>query len=179
MRRSPFAVCLPAFVFCLLLLALLSCGYHVAGQADLMPKNIKSIAIPAFGNLTTRYKLPDLLTAAIAREFISRTRYQVVADSNNADAVLSGTVTNLYTYPTVFDPKTGRASGVQVIVVLRVTLRDRATGAALFNRPQLMFRQNYEISVDPKAYFDESDVAMARLSQDVARSVVSAILENF
>ena len=151
----------------------------MAGKADLMPKNIKTIAIPAFGNLTTRYKLPDLLTAAVTREFISRTRYQIVNDSNNADAVLSGTVTNLFTYPTIFDPKTGRASGVQVIVVLQVALRDRATGAALFSRPAMQFRQNYEISVDPNAYFDESDVAMARLSQDVARSVVAAILENF
>ena len=30
------------------------CGYHVSGHADLMPKNIKTIAIPAFGNITTR-----------------------------------------------------------------------------------------------------------------------------
>jgi hypothetical protein len=34
-----------------------SCGYHVSGHADLLPKHIKSIAIPAFGNLSTRYRL--------------------------------------------------------------------------------------------------------------------------
>jgi hypothetical protein len=41
------------------------------------------------------------------------------------------------------------------------------------------FRQRYEISVDQLAYFEESDVALARLSQDVARTLVSSILENF
>ena len=156
-----------------------SCGYHVGGRADLLPKNIRTIAIPAFANVTTRYRLSDLLSSAITREFISRSRYRIVADPNNADAVLSGSVVNFFAYPTTFDPNTNRAAGVQAIVMLQVTLRNRATNAVIFNRPNMEFRQNYEISVDPKAYFDESDAALERLSRDVARSVVSAILENF
>lgn len=164
-------------VFCLLPLA--SCGYHVAGRADVLPKNINVIAIPAFGNVTTRYKIANLLSGAITREFISRTRFRIVADPDQADAVLSGSVIGFYTYPTTFDPATGRASGVQAIVVLQVSLRARATNAVLLDRPRMEFRSNYEISIDPKAYFDESDVAMDRLSRDVAHSVVSAVLENF
>jgi hypothetical protein len=40
--------------------------------------------------------------------------------------------------------------------------------------------QRYEISVTfPKAYFEESDAALDRLSRDVARDLVSSILENF
>jgi hypothetical protein len=41
------------------------------------------------------------------------------------------------------------------------------------------FRERYELSVDPKAYFDESEPALQRMSRDTAQSVVSAILENF
>ena len=52
-------------------------------------------------------------------------------------------------------------------------------GKVLFNRPNLEFRDRYEISVDPKQYLDESQAALSRLSRDVARTVVSAILENF
>ena len=167
------------FVSCLLPFAFACCGYHVAGTTDVLPKNVKTIAIPAFGNVTTRYKISELLAAAITREFISRTRYQIVADPNAADAVLTGTVVNFFAYPTTFDPKTGRAAGVQAIVMMQVTLRDRVSSAVLFDRPHMEFRQNYEISIDPKAYFDESEVAMDRLSHDVARSVVSAVLENF
>ena len=47
--------------------ALTSCGYHVAGKADLVPKTVNTIAIPAFGNITTRYKLTDHLPEAISR----------------------------------------------------------------------------------------------------------------
>jgi hypothetical protein len=49
----------------------------------------------------------------------------------------------------------------------------------LFTRAGAEFRERYEISIDPKAYFDESGTAMERLSKSVARSVVSAILEKF
>jgi len=163
----------------LLPFALASCGYHVAGTTDVLPKNVKTIAIPAFGNITTRYKISDLLSAAITREFISRTRYQIVADPDQADAVLTGSVVNFVSYPTVFDSKTGRAAGIQAIVTMQLTLRDRGTNAVLFDRPHMESRQNYEISVDPRAYFDESEVGMDRLSRDVARAVVSAVLENF
>ena len=53
-------------------LALTGCGYHVAGHADLLPKTIKTVAIPAFGNVTARYKLTDQLPEAIAHEFIAK-----------------------------------------------------------------------------------------------------------
>ena len=86
---------------------------------------------------------------------------------------------NFFAYPTTFDPQTGRAAGVQVIVYLALSLRDRATNTVLFDRPHMEFRQTYEISVDPATYFDESDVAMDRLSREVARTVVCAVRENF
>ncbi|MDX2154777.1 MAG: LptE family protein [Bryobacteraceae bacterium] len=163
----------------LALLALNACGYRVAGKGDLLPKNIKTIAVPAFANVTTRYKLTDLLPAAITREFISRTRYEVVTDVNQADAILTGVVANVFTSPTVFDPGTGRASGIQVNVNLQVTLRERESGKMLYNQPNMEFRQRYEIALDPKSFFDESGAALERLSRDVARTVVTGVLEVF
>lgn len=155
------------------------CGYRVSGHSDLLPAKIKTIAIPSFGNVTTRYRLTDRLPASIAREFISRTRYRIVADPREADAILSGAVINFFSNPTVFDPATGRASGVQVNVYLQITLREQASGKVLYSQPNMEFKQRYEISVDPRAFFDESDNALDRLSQDVARTVVSAILSSF
>ena len=160
--------------------ALLSgCGYHRAGRADLLPKTIHTIAVPAWGNVTTRYRLAERLPAQITREFIQRTRYRVVASAEEADSVLNGAVVNFMSYPTVFDPVTGRAAGIQVVVILQTSLTERATGRVLFTRHSLEFRERYEISVDPKAYFDETGSALDRLAGDVARSLVGAILDNF
>lgn len=159
--------------------AALGCGYHVSGRADLLPKNIRTIAVPAFGNATTRYRLADHLSGAVTREFLTRTRYRIVADPNEADAILQGSLVNYSSYPAVFDPATGRASGVLMAATLQIVLRDRATGAVIFARPSMEIRERYEIAIDPRAYFEESDTAVERMSRDVARSIVSAVLEKF
>jgi outer membrane lipopolysaccharide assembly protein LptE/RlpB len=155
------------------------CGYHVSGGADTMPKNVKTIAIPAFANLTTRPRLAQSLSGALTREFLTRTRYQIVTDPNAADAVLTGVVSRYENIPVLYDQNTGRASGVEVNVRLDITLRERASGKTLYSRPAFDYRDRYEISLDPTVYVEESDVALERLSRDVARTVVSAVLENF
>jgi hypothetical protein len=162
-----------------MILALWSCGYHVAGRADLLPKTIQTISIPAFSNNTTRYKLTDRLAEALSREFIARTRYRIVPDPNTADAVLKGIVNNYLSFPTVLDPISGRASAVDLRVYLTVTLVERATGRVLFSRPNMEVRERYEISVTPGPYFEESDAALDRVSRTVAQQLVTSILENF
>ena len=156
-----------------------SCGYHVSGHGDLVPKTIRTIAIPAWNNASSRNRLTDRIPEAIAREFIQRTRYQIVQDVNQADAVLRGTIVNAVSYPVIFDPQNSRASVVQVHVVMSATLVERSTGKEIFSRPAFDVKQQYELSSDPRAFFDESTPAMDRLSRDVARLLVSAILENF
>jgi hypothetical protein len=156
-----------------------ACGYHLAGRAATVPKEVHTIAIPAFGNATVRHRLARLLAADVAREFNTRTRFRVVADPQQADAVLSGTLATFNAFPTIFDPGSNRATGAQVVVTLSVYLTDRHTGKTLFAQPGLEARERYEISTDPQAYFDESGTAIERVSRDVARRIVSAVLENF
>lgn len=166
------------YAIALLAMGLAGCGYQMVGKVDSLPKTIHSIAVPTVRNATTQYKVTDLLGQYISREFISRTRYKVVVDPAEADANLICNVVNFVSYPTVVDPTAGRATGVQAIMTLNVVLRDKA-GVILFNRPNFEVRERYEISVDPAQYFDESEPAMQRLAQDVARTVVTAVLTKF
>jgi len=157
--------------------ALAGCGYHVSGPGNLMPKSIRTVAVTPMNS--TRYQLARILPADIARELISRTKYKLIDDPSQADAVLSGRVLNFSNFPTLFDPATGRATSVQVVVSLQVSFTERTTGKTLFSRPNMEVRERYQISTNPQQYFDESGTAIMRLSKDVAQSVVSAILENF
>ena len=159
--------------------SLFSCGYHTGGKADLVPKGIQTISIPAFTTFTTRYKLVDVLPQQIGREFIARTRFRIVNDPSEADATLIGSVNTVTAFPTIFDPTSGKATSVQIAVSLSVRLIERTTGRVLYSRANMIARQNYEIAVDPHQFFDERDPAFARLSRDVAHDIVSAIVENF
>lgn len=161
------------------LAVLTGCGYHVTGQADMMPKSIKTIAVPPFANVTPRQQLARLLTSDVTREFISRTRYTVVNDPDVADAVLRGTLTNFDVNPIIFDPASGRATTVHVRATLRIALTERATGKVIFEQPRMQWDERYQVSISPEAYFDESGTAIIRVSQSMARMIVSAVLENF
>jgi TolB-like protein len=154
------------------------CGYQVAGTANVLPTEIRTIAVLPWGNVSTQYKLSDAIAEAVTRELITRTHYRVISDPAKADAVLSGAVANLFSSTTIVDPVSGRSTGAQVIVQVQARLMDK-NGKVLFERPNIEFRDRYEISIDPRQYFDESQPAMLRLSRDVARTIVSAILENF
>ncbi len=169
----PFAFCL-AFCF-----SCVGCGYHVAGRGDQIPKDVQTIAVVPFTNVTSRYKLEQYLTRSIGHEFLTRTRFRVIPNEQEADAVLRGAVVNIFIYPLIFDPVSGRATSAQVMVQMQVTLRDRRSGKVLYQNQNFEARERYEVAVDPKAYFEESEVGVQRLSQSVARTLVSAILEKF
>jgi hypothetical protein len=155
------------------------CGYHIAGQADLMPKSIHTIYIEPFHNGAQRTDITRLLMAGLAREFISRTHFKMVNDARDADAVLAGAVTNVATGSTTADPASGRSTGALLLLQMNIYLTERATGKSLFHRDGYEFRERYEISENPATYFDESSTAVQRVTRDAARSIVTAILENF
>lgn len=177
-RRRELAMARPLpLVVALLLSGLVGCGYKTGGKGETLPATLHTIAIPAFRNVTTKYKLTGMLPQEIGREFIGRTHYRVVSDPSDADAVLEGSIVRYYSSPTVYDPATSRSSGVQVIVWLNITLTERATGKVLFKRANMDVKERYEITGDQQTYLDESDAALGRLSRSVAKQVVSSVLE--
>lgn len=157
-----------------------ACGYHLGGKGDLIPKNVKTIAIPTFSNGAVRAQVNALITADVVREFHTRTRYTIVTDPQKADAVLYGSIVNLAVLGgTTTDPVTGRATSSQIILTISFTLNDRQTGKTIYQRNGYEFREAYEISTDLTRYFDESSPAVRRVSESAARAVVTSILEAF
>jgi outer membrane lipopolysaccharide assembly protein LptE/RlpB len=163
----------------LLILCCVGCGYHTAGHAAQLPENVKTISVPAFKNETTTYRVEQMLTASVVREFTTRTRYRILNDvSDDADATLRGTVLSTAVSPLTYDTVSGRAASVLVVVSLKVSLTDR-DGKVLYQNPAYLFREQYEVSQDLASFFEEDSPAFRRLSQDVARTLVSNILEGF
>jgi outer membrane lipopolysaccharide assembly protein LptE/RlpB len=155
------------------------CGYHTAGHAVQLPENVKTIAVPAFVNETTTYRIEQLLTSSVIREFTTRTHYHVLSDTGEpADATLRGTVLSASSSPLTYNTATGQAASVLVVVSVRVSLTDR-TGKVLYQNPSYLFREQYEVSQDLTSFFEEDSPALRRLSQDFARTLVSNILEGF
>jgi outer membrane lipopolysaccharide assembly protein LptE/RlpB len=162
----------------LLCLCSTGCGYHTAGRANLLPSDLRTIAVPAFVNQTQTYKIEQTLTSAVFQEFSTRTTYRMTTDPGAADAILRGTVISTYSTPLTYDSKTGRAASVLVIVSMKVALSDRQ-GKVLYQNPSYTFREQYQVSQELSSFFEEDSPAFQRLSREFARDLVSNILEAF
>lgn len=160
-------------------LAASGCGYHTAGSAVELPQNVHTIAIPGFVSHSQTFRVEQLLTDAVVREFNARTQYRVLHDaSSDADAVLKATVLSASATPLVYDSTTGRAVSALVTVAVQVSLTDRQ-GKVLFENPSYLFHDQYEISSDLPSFFQEDSFAVDRLSRDFARTLVANILEVY
>jgi hypothetical protein len=162
-----------------LLFSATSCGYHEVGHANALPPTIRTIAIPSFASHSQTFRIEQLLTDAVIREFDSRTQFKVIHDARqDADAVLKGTVLSATAAPLAYDATTGRAVSALVTVSVQVTLID-SKGKIIFQNPAYLFHDQYEISADLPRFFEEDSPAVDRLSRDFARTLVANILEAY
>jgi outer membrane lipopolysaccharide assembly protein LptE/RlpB len=155
------------------------CGYHVVGTTSSLPKDVHTIAVPAFVNKTQKYRIEQRMTQAVVREFLAASRYRVVSNPNEGDAVLHGEITSIEANPVIFDPITGHASTMLIQVRMKVHLDERSNGKVLYQNDNYLFRQQYQISSDVAEFFDEQDPALDRMAHDFASNLVADILENF
>ncbi len=168
-----------AAVPALLIVLLSGCGYHTAGKASRLPADVKVLAVPVFVNQTQVFRIEQIMTRDVVREFIERTRYHVTnASGDSADATLKGTVVSAQATPLTYDAQTGRISSAVVVITAKVTLTDR-NGRVLFENLNYTFREQYQVSSEINSFFAEEAPAMQRLSRDFARTLVADILEAF
>jgi hypothetical protein len=185
-RHSPLAT--RHFLTPVIILATIAsgCGYHVAGHSNSLPKNIHTIAVPAFENKTASYRIEQRLTSATVHEFLAKTPYRIVSDANGGDAVLRGKILSLEVLPLLFENSTPtvpanvtRATTMLVTMKCEVTLEDRESGKILYHTDNFLFRNQYEITADVKSFFEEQDPAIDRLAADFASRLVAAVTENY
>jgi hypothetical protein len=153
--------------------------YKPVGQGGSLPKHIKTLAIPPFQNPSLRFKVEQRFTSAMVDEVLRRARsLNVVSTAEGADAVMLGTIKAFSFRPVVLDDF-GRARLFEVTIIVGLTVRDQTRNKIIFDHQNYVFRDEYEISGDPKTFFSEEGPAVDRIARDFAKSVISTILEGF
>jgi len=170
---------LPGIALVLAAMLLTSCGYHVVGRTSALPSGWKTIAVAAFTNRTTHYRIEQRFTAAVIREFLARTSYKIVQNEEAADGILHGEVLTIETSPILFDATTGQVTTMLVTVHAKVSLVSRSDEKVIFKNDDLVFREEYQISGDVTSFFEEQNPALDRMSREFAARVVGDVVEGF
>jgi outer membrane lipopolysaccharide assembly protein LptE/RlpB len=179
MRRTRDALRKPAaagLVF-VAVLAAAGCGYRLRGTGSSLPPGLRTLSVPVFKNLTTRYELDVKLTRAVVNEFVARGRFALAAEPAGADAVLEGEITGFSANPIGFTG-TGQADRYSITVTAKVALKERTTAKTVFSNPAFVYQQEY--SVPPGSSFEAvQDEAIDKVAEKFAKSLVVSILEGF
>jgi hypothetical protein len=160
------------------------CGYSLAGRGSFLPNYIKTVAIPQLENRSNFFQVEQVLTDKIRTEFIGRGKYAVVSDRGAADAVLTGEITALSVSPSGFTEQQ-LASRYLFTLQMKVQFSDSRTNDVLWSNDALIFRGEYELTsggataIEGASFLDQERSSFDRISNDVARTVVTAILEAF
>lgn len=145
-----------------------------------LPKHVKTVAVPAFQfePQGARYRVSARLTDAVMRELIKRGRkLKIQGTRTGADAVIEGTVRD-FNFTGVLLDREGRARVYEVNVVVAITVRDLREGKVIFDDQNLVFRDSFEFSSDPRSFFNEEDPAVQRMARAFAESIVSKLVNG-
>ena len=162
------------------------CGYALAGRGSFLPTDIRVVAIPQLVNRTTFFDVEQILTEKVRNEFIGRGKYRIVPDAQGADAVLNAEITSITLQPVGFTAAQ-LASRYAFNLTMKVDFVDARTQKSLWQNDALIFREEYDLSasttgtgqVEGATFLDQQRSSFDRIATDVARTVVTAIVEAF
>jgi outer membrane lipopolysaccharide assembly protein LptE/RlpB len=160
------------------LAALAGCGYHTLGAATHLPPDVHTLSVPLFTSKTDAYHTETVMTEAVIREFMARTRFRVTPNAGgDADAVLHGTILKEAVTPLTYNATTQESSSFLMTIVASVTLTGR-DGNVLYENKNYVYRQQFQSTTDLPTFIQENPAAVQRLSRDFARQLVADVLEG-
>jgi hypothetical protein len=180
-KKAGYSKCrLPAMILLGIAVIFSSCGYHVRSSIGKMPSGIQSLGIPTFQNLTTQYRIEQIISGAVLKEFAARTRIPVNSNSTGVDSVLLGDIRNISSTPVTFGTQPAGSqtfgSAFLITVHISVKLKRLSDSAIVWQNDDFLFRQRYSLNANIKDFFSEENPALDRLARDFAESLASTIL---
>ena len=175
---------LAAVALCACVAAASGCGYALAGRGSFLPATIRTVGIPKLENRSTFFQVEDILTDKIRAEFIGRGKYTVTSEEAGADALLTGEVLAISVIPVGINEQQ-LASRYLFTVALKMEFTDAHTQDVIWSNDSLVFRGEYDlqtrgnVAISGETFLDQERSSVDRIATDVARSVVTAILEAF
>lgn len=170
-----------------MLLALVGCGYALEGRGVAVDPSIRKIAVPIFKDTTAKPGLDQKVTEKVIGELLKRGHFDVVQDALGVDAVVEGTITSYRVLPVGFGAESGtsgsseRLQATRYAVLLTVQVKYSKVGATepIWQADQLSVRDESDVGDDPEEFFDREDQVLDRLTQSLAKTLVSSMLEAF
>ena len=138
----------------------------------------------AYGQAGPVFEVEQLLTQEVRSAFIGRGSYREQTEITGADATLNGSINSITIRPASFTADQ-QASRYIFTLTAAIEFRDLTTDEVVWDNPQLIFSDEYEVASgggaveNVSSFFGQRSNAVERIATDFATTVVSSILEAF
>ncbi|PLX90729.1 MAG: hypothetical protein C0619_08775 [Desulfuromonas sp.] len=161
----------------LLLLLCCGCGYQVPGQGDALPGDVQVLYLPLFVNETTKPRLENALTDAVAEALGRLPGVRISADKDTSDAVLEGRVLSYATSAIAYD-QADKIREYQSRLSTEVKLRRVEDGRLLW-QGRLERKEPFLANIDKTAQNDLEELAIAEINRRMADDLLFRLLADF
>ena len=156
---------------CACLVAITSCGYYFPHVYE---GKHRVIYAATWKNRTNKLKLDMTIYKSLSRWFQKTQSVDLTKNQIGADYILSGEIISI-DLPTVSWDTNSDATGTKVKLYVRYALKDRRTGAILWQENNKLYTADYTVAVANSAADDE---ALAAIIEDMSEIIYLATLKQ-
>ena len=160
----------------LLLTMLVGCGYRFAGSGT-FPGGVNHVFVEVLENQTSESGIESTVTENLVNEFTLREKEAFVGDINEADSILSGTVSGI-SFQTISSRGKDSARERRVTVWVSLQLSDR-DGRVLWAAKDLSDNEAYRVVDDKNETERNKRVAIGRASRRIAERALNRLTDDF
>jgi Lipopolysaccharide-assembly len=164
------------------------CGYHFSANGKPVGIEINSIAIPLVTSSSSEKGFEADFTRIIREEFISHSEVSIV-ETEQADMVLTGRISEIKTQPLSYDSRQYDAGGRVVThettnsrrlkIRLDISLVERANGKIIWHDGDIEEGAQFNVETDPLATQYNQQQALIKISRLLAKRIYLKTMERF
>lgn len=165
-------------IYVLLLLPCLGCGYHFSQGGENIDAGISKVFIGEFSNSTSEANVENYIRNAFFSRFKKGNRFTLVADKDQAGAVLTGRIRSIATSHLAYSSR-DMAKEDCVLMILEVVFKRTDNGGVIWINKGLSGREAFKVEVDTGMTAKNKGNAIRKLSVDMADKAYRNILSGF
>lgn len=142
---------------------------------QIMPQNIKKIALRPFQNKTQQFALEDKLTLKLNTRFITDGTYKITSETES-DGVLTGEITRYIHIPVAYNPNL-IATQYKLDVIVHIGFVETATNTVLWEEQNLVGSVTYPAPTLPGGMTEEQ--ARELVWEQLAKKILKRTIEGF
>lgn len=125
-------------------MTLAGCGYHFGASGTNLPVSARTIYVQPFANHTRITSINDQFLRYVKDEIASHKRLELVDSANDADLVLSGSITNSFEIPAAFNSVMEPTMYGETIAI-SASLRDTHTNKVIWAAERMGDTERYPV----------------------------------